>query len=256
MSLKVALVQYDIVWENVDANLKRLTALLEDLDKDVDLVVLPEMFATGFSMDSQYIVQEMDGDVVVWMKKMAFRTGAAMLGTQAVSEGNRNYNRALFATPSGNVYYYDKRHLFSPGRENQHYAQGTGRKVFVYKGVRILPQICYDLRFPVWSRNKSDYDVAVYMANWPAARSKVWDTLIQARAIENQCYVVAVNRIGSGGGIDYGGGSKVINFKGDVVMDVQTGRDVVGYYDLDLGALTAFIKKFPTLKDADDFNIG
>ncbi|WP_200871263.1 nitrilase-related carbon-nitrogen hydrolase [Saccharicrinis fermentans] len=176
-------------------------------------------------------------------------------GSQAIEENGKVYNRALFVTPDKQVRYYDKRHLFSPGQEDLHYTQGKQRTVLTYKGVRILPQICYDLRFPVWSRNGSDYDLAIYVANWPTVRKDVWDVLLKARAIENQCYVCAVNRVGEGGGIHYSGASQVIDFKGRVLLNMNHKFNSIAYCRLDMLSLVSFRKKFPTYSDADDFTL-
>ena len=255
MTFKIAIVQTNIIWEDTTSNLKSLDGLIQNMEQDVDLIVLPEMFATGFSMNSKKIAQDMDGEVVTWLKHKAKNTGTAIMGSQAIADTNKIYNRALFALPNQNILHYDKRHLFSPGNENLNYTRGLERKIFNYKGIRILPQICYDLRFPVWSRNKNDYDLAIYIANWPAARQNVWNTLIKARAIENQCYVCAVNRVGSGAGIDYFGESQVIDFKGEALFNLEQNPNIIGYYNFDFTALKSFKDKFAVHNDADDFNL-
>ncbi|MGQ1783782.1 MULTISPECIES: amidohydrolase [unclassified Saccharicrinis] len=255
MSFKIALIQYNIVWEEANANLNFLSQLLQEIEDDVDLIVLPEMFATGFSMDTKRIAQEMDGKVVDWLKLMAKNTRAACIGTQAIRENGKVFNRALFVTPEQQISCYDKRHLFSPGNEHVNYTQGRQRTVIHYKGLRILPQICYDLRFPVWSRNRNDYDLAIYMANWPAVRQHVWNTLIKARAIENQCYVCAVNRVGEGGGIQYSGESQMIDFKGLGQLNMAQRNNRIAYSNIDIVSLTSFREKFPSHSDADDFEL-
>ena len=255
MILKIAMIQTNIIWEDATSTLKSLDRLLRGIDRDVDLIVLPEMFATGFSMNSNKIAQGMNGQVVAWLKQKAKDTGAAIMGSQAIADTDKIYNRALFALPNQHLMHYDKRHLFSPGKENLNYSRGLERIIFNYKGIRILPQICYDLRFPVWSRNKNDYDLAIYIANWPAPRQNVWNILTKARAIENQCYVCAVNRIGTGDGIDYKGQSQGIDFKGEAILNMQQGADVIGYCNFDFAALKSFKDKFAAHKDADDFNL-
>ncbi len=255
MKFKIAIVQTNIIWEDTTSNLKNLDGLIREIDRNVDLIILPEMFASGFSMNSKKIAQGMDGEVVLWLKQKTKETGAAIMGSQAITDSEKIYNRALFALPNQQILHYDKRHLFSPGNENISYSPGYERKVFDYKGIRILPQICYDLRFPVWSRNRNDYDLAIYIANWPAARQNVWNTLIKARAIENQCYVCAVNRVGSGAGIDYTGESQIIDFKGEVICNLQNSADVIGYGNVDLTNLKSFNDKFAVHNDADDFNL-
>ncbi len=255
MSFKIGVVQNDIYWEEVEKNLSQLSNLLQGIEEDTDLIVLPEMFATGFSMNTNKIAQEINGTVVNWLKIKAKETGAAMLGTQAITENDKVYNRALFVTPQQHIYHYNKRHLFSPGDENLTYAKGEDRVVFRYKGVRILPQVCYDLRFPVWSRNRNDYDLAIYVANWPEARQNVWNTLIKARAIENQCYVCAVNRVGLGGNIDYIGESQVIDFKGESLLNLGQRKNEVGYCNIDIETLGEFKNKFASYNDADNFEL-
>ena len=255
MSFKIAVVQNSICWEEVESNLNQLSTLLQVVEKDADLIVLPEMFATGFSMNTNKIAQEINGTVVNWLKKKAKETGAAILGTQAIVEDDKVYNRALFVTPQQHIYHYNKRHLFSPGNEDLTYTKGADRVVFRYKGLRILPQICYDLRFPVWSRNRNDYDLAIYMANWPEARQNVWNTLIKARAIENQCYVCAVNRVGLGGGINYVGESQVIDFKGETLLNLGKNRNQVACCSVDIETLGAFKNKFASYNDADNFEL-
>jgi len=256
-NLKVCLVQADLAWENIEANLLMLEGMLEQLEKDVDLVVLPETFSTGFTMQAEKLAEGEQGKAAGWMKRMAKEKNCYLTGSLIFKEKNGSiYNRLLWVSPKGLEDYYDKRHLFRPGGEKENFSQGKERKVFKLGAYRILPQICYDLRFPVFSRNRGDYDVLLYVANWPAIRQPVWETLTRARAMENQSYLLGANRVGTDGtGIPSNGGSCVINPIGGemLVMDEKPG---MGYAVLDLEKLREFREKFPAWKDADDFEPG
>jgi len=256
-NLKVCLVQADLAWENIEANLLMLEGMLEQLEKDVDLVVLPETFSTGFTMQAEKLAEGEQGKAAGWMKRMAKEKNCYLTGSLIFKEKNGSiYNRLLWVSPKGLEDYYDKRHRFRPGGEKENFSQGKERKVFKLGAYRILPQICYDLRFPVFSRNRGDYDVLLYVANWPAIRQPVWETLTRARAMENQSYLLGANRVGTDGtGIPSNGGSCVINPIGGemLVMDEKPG---MGYAVLDLEKLREFREKFPAWKDADDFEPG
>ncbi|TLX70528.1 amidohydrolase [Labilibacter sediminis] len=251
----MALIQYDIVWEDVECNIKRLTKIIYELPENVDLIVLPEMFCTGFSMNTAKIAQTMDGEVVAWMKKIARDLDVVIMGTIAIKEEGLVYNRAVFIEPDGNVQCYNKRHLFRMGKENESYTLGKERKVFECKGVRVMPQVCYDLRFPVWSRNKNEYDVLIYMANWPKSRRYVWDVLLKARAIENQAFVMGVNTIGVKADVGYSGDSMAIDYKGIVITSLGNIADSAEVVEIDMDALNLFREKFPVHLDADEFSI-
>ncbi len=254
MNLKVAVFQIDIVWEDLGANIKQIENLLQKIDNTIDLVILPEMFLSGFSMDVNSIAIQMDSSFIVQLKKWAVEFNLAILGSLAIKEGDGFYNRACFFHPEGEIEFYDKRHLFRMGKEADCYTQGKNRTIIKYRGFNIMPLICYDLRFPVWSRNNNEYDILIYMANWPKSRQLVWDCLLKARAIENYCYVIGVNRIGSGGGIEYMGGSVAIDYKGSDLENIFNENDVMVYsFDKDL--LMKFKKKFPVYKDSDKYEI-
>jgi predicted amidohydrolase len=255
MKLNIALIQYDIIWEDVQANLEKLDKLFVNLPVHVNLIILPEMFATGFSMNPVKVAQAMDGSIVEWMKGVAVENDVAVLGSVAISEEGKFYNRAIWMFPSGDMQWYDKRHLFRIGGEDKHYKGGSERKIVEYKNVRFLLQVCYDLRFPVFSRNRNDYDVAIYMANWPESRSKVWEILLNARAIENQSYIIGVNRVGQGGGIKYIGGSACIDFNGNTLKYMNDNMDCIQYFKLDMNLLHQFKSSFPVHLDADEFTI-
>ncbi len=249
--MKVALIQFDIVWQNVDANLALIDSLLPT---GCNLIVLPEMFHCGFSMNVDDVAQYEGGAVLSWMKQTAARLNCCLAGSVAVSSSNGQvYNRFYFVHPNQSVAQYDKRHLFRMAGEHQVYTPGNQRVVVPVGDWRILLQVCYDLRFPVWSRNCNDYDVAVYVANWPTVRRNAWRTLLQARAIENQCYVLGVNRIGDAEGLHFIGDTMVVDPKGVIVGETHPNEQQVLIVDLDLDSLSRFREKFPVWRDADSF---
>jgi predicted amidohydrolase len=213
------------------------------------------MFSTGFATEPEGVA-ERDGSSLQWMKAMAGQLDAAVAGSVAVEVEGTYHNRLYFVKPDGNVTAYDKRHLFRFGGEADMFSQGENRVVVEHKGYRILLQVCYDLRFPVWSRNRNDYDVIFYVANWPDSRRKVFDTLLKARAIENQSYVIGVNRVGDdGNGLHYDGGSCIIDFKGEYVGRCPDNEEFVLTEKLDIEALRQFREKFPAWSDADEFSV-
>lgn len=252
--LDVTLVQTELAWEDPAGNLEHFEDRIASLDS-TDLIVLPEMFSTGFSMNSAVLAETMQGDTVDWMKTMAARTGACICGSAIIREGDDRYNRFLFVDPQGTVRSYDKRHLFRMSTENQNYTAGSRRPTIEQGGFRIFPQVCYDLRFPVYSRNDLDFDLIIYVANWPAARREHWKALLKARAIENLCYVVGVNRLGvDGNGIEYAGDSVAVDFCG-VEMIALEGKDRAVRVGLDKGRLDAYREQFPAWKDRDAFTL-
>lgn len=253
--LHVSLVQADLVWENIDANLELMDRMLEEVPAGTDLVALPETFSTGFSMQSDRFAEGENGKALTWMKQIARERSLYITGSLIVRDNQKIYNRLYWISPGGVEGHYDKRHLFRLGREDEHFVPGEARKVFTLGEFRILPQICYDLRFPVFSRNQGDYDVLLNVANWPAHRQQVWDVLTRARAIENQCYFLGVNRAGIDDlGTVHTGGSCVIDPMGSLMgkMDKQAG---VLSSTLDLDKLRDYREKFPVWKDADRFKL-
>lgn len=253
--LNLAWIQNEAEWENSTNSLTRLDKLIHESALLADLLILPEAFATGFSMNVANISQPMDGEVVNWMKKVADKFKLAVCGSVFIKEEEQVFNRFLFVFPSGEIVHYNKRHLFSMGGEDRSYASGNQQVLIEYKGWKIFPQICYDLRFPVWSRNTMNYDLLINVSNWPAVRNEVWETLLKARAIENQCFVAGVNRTGVDGlHIKYRGNSMAIDYKGKVLQ--KTGRNkLFAQQSIDKRELYAFRSKFDTLKDADTFSI-
>ncbi len=251
--LKITLVQTNLLWEDKNQNLENFNKLLSTIPS-TDLIILPEMFTTGFSMNSQLLAEPMNGHTVSWMKKKAKDLKAALTGSIIIKEEGKIYNRCLFITPDGEVFSYDKKHLYTMGSEHLHYSPGTQKLVVEYNGWRICPLICYDLRFPVWSRNQENYDLLIYMANWPSPRHHVWKNLVVARAIENQCYVAAVNRIGTdGSGLTYLGDSALVDAKGYVTSMEFKNR--VKTFSISKKELLDFRSKFPLLSDKDSFSI-
>ena len=254
--LRASLVQSMLHWEDAAAHRAMFTGKLASLKGATDLVLLPEMFTTGFSMRSGELAEPMDGATVNWMREQAKALDAAIYGSVIITEGGRFFNRGLFVEPSGKVTVYDKRHLFRFANENEHYSAGQERVVIEWREWRILLQVCFDLRFPVFSRNRNDYDAILYVANWPETRSHPWKQLLIARAIENQCYVAGLNRVGMDGkGIHYTGGSRVIDPKGEVIAGCDDGKEEVITHILQREPLEEFRAKFPVSMDADDFEL-
>ena len=248
--MKVTILQRDIVWA-APADIVRRTEESIDRNPGSDLYVLPEMFSTGFCTQPEGIAEPAENKTVSWMTSKASQTGAAIAGSIAVHEDGRYYNRFHFVTPDGNIVTYDKKHLFTFGGEHKTFTSGSERVIVTYKGFRILLAICYDLRFPVWSRNRGDYDMIIYVASWPTPRVEAWKILLTARAIENQCYVVGVNRVGDDPGNTYCGGSCVIDPYGKIIVACEDGREMEATAEVDKDILEAFRAKFPVLDDAD-----
>lgn len=256
MDLKVSIVQTTMEWENIRENILHFDQRINKIAES-DVIVLPEMFTTGFSMQTDLLAEEMNGSAVQWMLNKAKEKNAAITGSVMIKENGRFYNRLIWAQPDGKIFHYDKRHLFRMGNEHQHYSAGNGRIVIEWRGWKICPLICYDLRFPVWARNTDPfYDVLLYVANWPDVRRHPWKTLITARAIENQCYVVAVNRIGKDGrDIEHAGDSCVCDPKGHWISETQPYKESIETIVLSKMELEDFREKFPVLLDGDQFHI-
>lgn len=251
--MKTTILQTDIAWGDTGENLRRCEQLL-DRSAGSDLYLLPEMFTTGFCTDPVGIADTC-GTALAWMQKQASLRQAALAGSVAVGEEGHYFNRLYFVKPDGTEVHYDKRHLFTYGGEHLRYTPGSRRVVVEWQGVRILLAVCYDLRFPVWTRNRGDYDLLLYVASWPSSRQHVWDTLLTARAIENQCYVAGVNRVGTDPACTYSGGSVLIDAYGKPLASCQTGEACTATASLDLERLEAFRRKFPVLQDGDDFEV-
>ena len=254
-TLTVSLIQTATHWEDPGANREMFDEWFTRLPADGELVLLPEMFSTGFTMSSREVAEEMGGPTTDWMQTRARELDRVLCGSLVIREGDRYFNRFCWATPNGEVRHYDKRHRFRMAGEDEHYDAGTTRAVFELDGWRVCPMVCYDLRFPVWLRNRDDYDLLVCVANWPAARQMAWNTLLNARAIENQAYVAAVNIVGEdGNGVVYGGGSCVFGPEGEALMP-PAGDAGIFTQTLDKATLDNFRSDFPAWQDADSFSI-
>ncbi|NVK53621.1 MAG: amidohydrolase [Flavobacteriaceae bacterium] len=253
--LQIAIVQKDLVWQDAEKNRKKLDALFASLN-DVDVIVLPEMFTTGFSMHPKPIAETMDGASVSWLKEKARMLHIAIVGSIIIKEQENYYNRLLFVYPNGTIESYDKRHAFTLAGENEKYATGNEKLIVSYKGWKICPLICYDLRFPVWSRNTENYDVLLYVANWPKPRIHAWNTLLKARAIENMCYCIGANRVGvDANGHEYSGNSVAIDFLGNEMTALCENKEAVLYTTLVKNDLQHIRAKLPFLEDKDEFAI-
>ncbi len=254
--LTITLLQADLHWHQADANRAMFEEKIWQLPNAGDVIVLPEMFTTGFTMEGEKWAEPMNLTTFKWMRQMAAQTEALLLGSYIVNDGGRIYNRLIWMQPDGQFHTYDKRHLFRMANEDKHYSAGKERLIAEWKGWKICPLICYDLRFPVWSRNsKLEYDLLLYVANWPQARVSAWDALLKARAIENLCYTAGVNRIGADGNdIPYNGHSAIIDPKGNYLAE-PTGNE--GFIQVSLPAddLISYREKFPAHLDADSFHL-
>jgi len=253
--IRITTIQSELVWEDVEANLAMFSLKLAGLAGKTDVVVLPEMFSTGFSMDAHRLAEPMDGRTMQWLAKQSRQLGAVVTGSFIATEGARFYNRLVWMRPDGSFDQYDKRHLFSPASEHETYTAGKTKLVTEWLGWKICPLICYDLRFPAWSRNVEEYDILMYVANWPDRRSHHWKSLLVARAIENQCYVVGVNRCGSDGvGFHYNGDTTIVDFGGNTLHQVA-GAEEVFTISLSKEMLFDYRSSLQFLADRDEIEI-
>lgn len=254
--LNIAYIQPDIKWLDIDGNLRQYDEMLPQAN-GADITVLPEMFATGFTNDTETSAQDMNGSIVNWMKRKADEYNALIIGSQLITDNGKYYNRMLFAYPDGKLDWYDKHHLFRMGLEDETISPGTENKTIFFNGWRIRPIVCYDLRFPVWIRNTDyEYDLLLCIANWPTSRHNAFETLLKARAIENQCYAIGVNRIGKdGNGIEYAGGSSAIDIYGNVISQLPYDKAGIGKTTLSHAKLNTSRDNFPANLDADKFHI-
>ena len=257
-NLVVSIIQSHLYWESIDQNLQAFETKINDILEATDVVVLPEMFTTGFTMNPINYAENHEGKGLKWMKKMAQKKNSAIVGSISVKEHNQFFNRLYWVFPDQTVEFYDKRHLFSMGNEPKHYKGGNKKLIIEYKGWKICPLVCYDLRFPVWSRNtkQQPYDVLIYVANWPAARSYPWKQLLIARAIENQCFVLGVNRVGDdGNAISHSGDSMAMNARGEILTKIKPNEETIETVVLLKNELSDFRISFPVLNDGDDFTM-
>lgn len=260
-SLTIAGIQTNLFWEDKKANLDNLSKHINSLTTKPEIIILPEMFNTGFSMDVKALAEDMNGESVQWIKEQAASHRVIVTGSLIIRENNHYYNRLIWMLPNGEFGFYDKRHLFAFASEHESFSPGSRRLIASVKGWKINLQVCYDLRFPVWARQSSnigsdrltEYDLLLYVANWPEARIHAWTTLLQARAIENQCYVIGINRVGQDGkGINYPGKSLVVDPLGNILYDAGYNENIFTY-SLQKQALEEARNKYPFLKDADSF---
>lgn len=249
--MHITLLQMDLVWGDPAANHRRIEAMLQR-HPGADLYVLPEMFSTGFCIRPEGLAEGAN-ESLLWMQDLSAASQTALAGSVAVFDGTHYYNRFYFVEPDGKVTAYDKRHLFTFGGEQRSFTAGKERVVVHYRGVRILLQTCYDLRFPVWARNRGDYDLILYVASWPDTRIAAWKILLQARAIENQCYVAGVNRVGKDEQCTYSGATQLVDAYGKICAAAQDYQEEAVCWSLDLDQLRRFRAKFPVLEDADDW---
>ena len=253
--MKIALIQSSLVWENPKANRNNFEDKINAISEKVDLIVLPEMFTSGFTMNPKDVCEAIDGETVLWLKLIAKAKNSAITGSLIIKENNNYYNRLVFVFPSGEIQFYDKRHLFTLAGEEKVYTSGIKKLIIDYLGFKICPLICYDLRFPVFSRNTEEYDVLLYVANWPKVRINAWDALLKARAIENISYTIGVNRVGiDNNKLEYTGHSQIIDFSGNYLLEPQENEDIY-ITTLHKNNLLDFREKFGFLNDKDSFTV-
>ena len=256
--LTITIIQTVLHWEDAEKNLNHFDLKIDEISVPTDIIILPEMFTTGFTMNPEKFAEEHAGIGLQWMLQKAIKKNCIIIGSISVKDNNHFYNRLYWVKPDGTYEMYDKRHLFRMGNEHQHYTAGSEKLILNYKGWKICPFVCYDLRFPVWSRNRRDnaYDLTIYIANWPEVRAYPWKHLLIARAIENQAYVVGLNRIGiDGNNIPHSGDSCFINPRGETIALIPSHEDKIETQTLSFTYLQEFKKLFPVLMDGDDFEI-
>lgn len=253
--MKIALIQSDLYWEDVSKNRNAFESKINQIESEVNLIVLPEMFSTGFTMNALAVAETMQGETILWMQAMAKQKNCAITGSLVITEKDQFYNRMFFVFPSGEIQYYNKRHLFTLAGEDKTYTAGTEKVIVDYLGWKICLQVCYDLRFPVFARNVENYDLLIYVANWPKVRTNAWDILLKARAVENLSYVVGVNRIGlDANNYEHIGHSQAVDFLGNYILEPQETEGVF-VVELDKNVIVETRKKLDFLSDKDTFEI-
>jgi omega-amidase len=253
--MKIALIQSSLIWENPIANRNHFEQKINAITEKVDLIVLPEMFTTGFTMNPNNLAETMQGETILWLQSLAKSKNSAITGSLVIKENDNFYNRLVFVFPSGEIQLYDKRHLFTLAGEDKVYTSGKGKLIVEYLGWKICPLVCYDLRFPVFARNVEDYDLLIYVANWPKPRVNAWDILLKARSVENMCYTIGVNRIGLDiNNFEHVGHSQVVDFLGNYVLEPQ---EIEGVFIVELNKekLLETRKKLGFLNDKDSFEL-
>ena len=253
--MKIALIQTSLIWENPNENRRLIQYKINAISQYVDLMVLPEMFTSGFTMNPKNVAETMQGETILWLQDLAKAKNCAITGSLVIEENGKYFNRLVFVFPNGEIQYYDKRHLFTLAGEDKVYTAGTEKLIVEYKGFKICPLICYDLRFPVFSRNVEDYDLLIYVANWPKPRVNAWDILLKARAVENMSYVVGVNRVESdNNNHQYVGHSQAIDFLGNCMIEPYETEDIF-IVELNKEKILETRSKLAFLNDKDDFEI-
>ena len=253
-NLRVTLIQSNLHWENIDANLSMFEQKISSVE-NTDVILLPEMFSTGFSMRPELFAEEMIGRTIEWMKNISAKKNVVLCGSAMIKDSGKYFNRLIWMQPDGIFFSYDKRHLFRMGEENNHYSSGSQKIIVEWIGWKICPLVCYDLRFPVWSRNTENYDLLLYLANWPERRIHAWKSLLVARAIENQCYTIGLNRVGEDGNkIYHSGDSSVIDMKGEIFFQ-KSHDEIIHTIELSKSNLASYRKEFPVLLDRDEFDL-
>ena len=255
-SLTVAIIQTNLIWENPAENKRLLNDKINTITTSVDLILLPEMFTSGFTMNATSVAETMNGDTITWLKEKAEEKLALIIGSLVISENGNYYNRLVCVEPSGKITHYDKRHTFTLAGEHKVYTAGTEKVIFSYKGWKICPLVCYDLRFPVWARNTEDYDLILYVANWPKVRISAWDALLKARAIENMSYCIGINRVGlDGNNYEYSGHSGAYDVLGHRMDTIPVSKEAIEIVNLEKNHIKKYREKLNFLNDKDNFNL-
>jgi len=254
--LNIAFIQANLSWEDAEANRKMFSEKIEKISNNVELIILPEMFTTGFSMNAENLAEETEAETLKWMQEIATSRATAITGSVIITENDHYYNRLFFVFPDGSYKLYDKRHTFTLAKEDETYTAGTERLIVDYKGWKICPLVCYDLRFPVWARNTVDYDLLIYVANWPEKRVNAWDALLKARAIENMSYCVGLNRTGEDGdGYVYNGHSAAYDPLGNEITELNRSDVFIAEFSIEKESLTEVRTKLKFLQDRDKFTL-
>ncbi|MEM6685557.1 MAG: amidohydrolase [Bacteroidota bacterium] len=255
-ALKVALIQTNLTWEHPAHNRTQLTEKIQAISEAVDIIVLPEMFTSGFTMHPESVAETMDGTTITWLKNLAKEKNAAITGSLVIAENGNHYNRSVFVLPSGEIETYDKKHTFTLAGEHKVYTAGTEKTIIHYKGWKICPLICYDLRFPVWARNVENYDLLLYVANWPKPRVSAWDALLKARAIENMSYSIGVNRVGlDANSLEYSGHSAAYDVLGEQLTNIPHNQEATEIVTLTKAHIATYRNKLKFLDDKDTFTL-
>lgn len=255
-TLKIAIIQSNLIWEDPDQNRFNFANKIKEIEEQVDIILLPEMFTSGFTMNPERVAETMKGESIEWMLDMAGRTNSAVGGSVVISEGGNYFNRFILAKPDGTFEFYDKRHTFTLAGEDKVYRSGSEKLIIDFGGWKICPLVCYDLRFPVWARNVEDYDVLIYVANWPKPRISAWDALLKARSIENMCYCIGVNRVGlDATNFEYPGHSAVYDGLGEKISNIEDDKEQTHVVTLSKSHIQSIRRKLKFLEDRDSFNL-